>query len=44
MFKKLIGLLSGKCPDCNGELHNKMLDMRFDKMVYQCKNCKKLWI
>ncbi len=44
MLRRLINLLSNKCPKCNGKLNGKMIDMQFDKLIYECKDCKKLWI
>jgi len=36
--------LSHKCPDCTSPMESTMLDMQFDKLVYECTNCKKEWI
>jgi hypothetical protein len=32
------------CPDCKGKMTVAFLDMQFDKLVYECVDCKKLWI
>lgn len=32
------------CPDCDGVMDSKLLDMEYDKMVYECRECGKRWM
>jgi hypothetical protein len=32
------------CPDCGGVMDNICLDMEYDRMIYECRKCKKRWI
>lgn len=32
------------CPECGGIMDSVFLDMEFDKLVYECRDCKKLFI
>lgn len=46
LWGKIEKLISIKCPteNCKGRLKIKMLDMQFDKLVYECNVCKKEFI
>ncbi|MBR3975299.1 MAG: hypothetical protein IKJ88_05500 [Clostridia bacterium] len=32
------------CPDCVGVMDSVWFDMTFDRMVYECRECKKRWM
>lgn len=32
------------CPKCGGIMDDAFLDMEFDKLVYECRDCKELFI
>lgn len=44
IFKKIKEWFRNKCPNCNHTLRYDFYDMQFDKNVYVCDNCKKLWM
>lgn len=39
-------MLEGKttCPKCGGIMDSVFLDMKFDKLVYECRDCKEQFI
>lgn len=48
IFKKLKRFyekhFKSHCPDCGGVMDDVMLDMVFDGLVYECRDCGKRWI
>lgn len=36
--------LKSHCPDCGSVMDSVWLDMTFDRMVYECRECKKRWM
>ena len=37
-------LFTMRCPVCDGKMKSVFIDMDFDKLVWECDSCKKLWI
>jgi tRNA(Ile2) C34 agmatinyltransferase TiaS len=48
IFKKLKRFyekhFKSHCPDCGGVLDSIGVDMKWGRMVYECRRCKRWWI
>ena len=43
MLSRIRNIFKVKSPCCGHYMKN-VLDMKYDKLVYECSNCKKEWI
>lgn len=43
-IEKIKNLFSLHCPECDGRMKSKFLDMEIDTIVYECTKCGKEWI
>lgn len=44
IIEKIKDIFSLHCPECDGRMKCKMLDMQFDSLVYECSKCGKEWM
>jgi len=44
LINKILDWFKPESPCCKVKMKSDMLDMQFDKLVYQCPKCKKEWI
>lgn len=44
IMKKIKDIFSLHCPECNGRMKSKYLDMQSDHLVYKCTKCGKEWM